>query len=64
MSAVHLAVDGAVAELRLYNPQKLNALLPSLVDRSLRRQLAAVRRHAAPSTSELAAASQPLTIHR
>jgi short-subunit dehydrogenase len=35
---------------------KLNALLPSLVDRSLRRQLAVVRRHASPSSAQLAAA--------
>ena len=42
---------------------KLNALLPSLVDRSLRRQLGAVRRHAAPSAAALATASQPLTTH-
>jgi hypothetical protein len=30
---------------------KLNALLPSLVDRSLRRQLAVIRRHASPASS-------------
>jgi short-subunit dehydrogenase len=32
---------------------KLNALLPALVDRSLRRQLAVVRRHASPGAAQL-----------
>jgi short-subunit dehydrogenase len=39
---------------------KLNALVPSLVDRSLRRQLAVVRRHASPVSGQLAAASPHL----
>jgi short-subunit dehydrogenase len=39
---------------------KLNGLLPSLVDRSLRRQLAVVRRYASPDAAQSAAASQPL----
>jgi short-subunit dehydrogenase len=43
---------------------KLNALAPSLVDRSLRRQLGVVRRHASPAAGDLAAASPPLTISR
>ena len=43
---------------------KLNALLPSLVDRSLRRQLAVVRRYASPTAAELSAASPPLPINR
>ncbi len=38
---------------------KLNALAPSLVDRSLRRQLAVVRRHASPTVGQLATASHP-----
>jgi short-subunit dehydrogenase len=43
---------------------KLNALLPSLVDRSLRRQLAVIRRHAAPASGAPApATSAPLSIN-
>ena len=42
---------------------KLNALAPSLVDRSLRRQLAIVRRHASTAADQLAAASPLLTIN-
>jgi short-subunit dehydrogenase len=38
---------------------KLNALAPSLVDRSLRRQLAIVRRHASPTVGRLVTASHP-----
>jgi short-subunit dehydrogenase len=39
---------------------KLNALLPSLVDRSLRRQLAVIRRYASTDSAQPA---QPATIH-
>ena len=42
---------------------KLNALAPSLVDRSLRRQLGVVRRHAALDAGKPVAAS-PITINR
>lgn len=42
---------------------KLNALAPSLVDRSLRRQLAIVRRHASLAAGQPAPASRPLTIN-
>ena len=38
---------------------KLNALLPSLVDRSLKRQLAVVRRHAGRAAAPTASASTP-----
>jgi hypothetical protein len=40
---------------------KLNALLPTLVDRSLRRQLAVVRRYALPEI-EVPAAPRPATL--
>jgi short-subunit dehydrogenase len=40
---------------------KLNALLPALVDRSLRRQLAVVRRHASPSGAPSGAPDISLT---
>ena len=44
-------------ELLLGGPErlfaKLNALFPALVDRSLRRQLAVVRRHASPAAADL-----------
>ena len=42
---------------------KLNALAPSLVDRSLRRQLSVVRRHASLGAGERVAGS-PITINR
>ena len=42
---------------------KLNALAPSLVDRSLRRQLAVVRRHASRDAGQLAQSSPALTIN-
>jgi short-subunit dehydrogenase len=42
---------------------KLNALVPSLVDRSLRRQLAVIRRHASSAAAQPAAASAPLTVN-
>lgn len=32
MSAVHLLIDGAIAELRLDNPTKMNALTPEMLD--------------------------------
>lgn len=32
MSAVHLLIDGAIAEFRLDNPAKLNALTPAMLD--------------------------------
>ena len=35
MSSVHLLIDGAVAELRLDNPSKLNALTPAMLDQIL-----------------------------
>ena len=35
MSAVHLLIDGPVAELRLDNPAKLNALTPAMLDQIL-----------------------------
>ena len=35
MSSVHLLIDGAVAELRLDNPRKLNALTPAMLDQIL-----------------------------
>jgi short-subunit dehydrogenase len=40
---------------------KLNALWPALVDRSLRRQLAVVRRHASPSAAQLSAPEISIT---
>jgi short-subunit dehydrogenase len=43
---------------------KLNALLPSLVDRSLRRQLAVIRRYASAGSPQLSATAQPSIIHR
>jgi short-subunit dehydrogenase len=42
----------------------LNALLPSIVDRSLRQQLAVVRRYASPAAGNLTEAPQPLTLNR
>jgi hypothetical protein len=43
---------------------KLNALLPSLIDRSLRRQLAIIRRHAAPASgAPTPSVSAPLSIN-
>jgi short-subunit dehydrogenase len=41
---------------------KINALFPSVVDRSLRRQLAIVRRHASRAKPRPAATATPLTI--
>ncbi len=35
MSTVHLLIDGAVAEFRLDNPAKLNALTPAMLDQLL-----------------------------
>ena len=32
MSSVHLLIDGAIAEMRLDNPAKLNALTPAMLD--------------------------------
>jgi short-subunit dehydrogenase len=43
---------------------KLNAVLPSLVDRSLRRQLAVVLRHASRTVTRPAVSSIPVTINR
>jgi short-subunit dehydrogenase len=52
-------------ELLLGAPERLfatlNALLPALVDRSLRRQLAVVRRHASPSAPLLGGAEISIT---
>ena len=31
MSALHLIIDGAIAEIRLDNPSKLNALTPDML---------------------------------
>jgi hypothetical protein len=43
---------------------KVNALFPALVDRSLRRQLAVVRRYAAPAAAHPAVrATPPLTLN-
>jgi short-subunit dehydrogenase len=57
-AAIVSALRDERRELLLGAPErlfaKLNALLPSLVDRSLRRQLAVVRRHASPSSAQLA----------
>jgi short-subunit dehydrogenase len=58
-AAIVAALRDERRELLLGGPErifaKLNALFPSLVDRSLRRQLAAVRRHAAPDRAAPAA---------
>ena len=35
MSSVHLLIDGAIAEMRLDNPAKLNALTPAMLDQIL-----------------------------
>jgi short-subunit dehydrogenase len=55
-------------ELLLGTPErlfaKLNAVLPSLVDRSLRRQLAVVLRHASRTVTRPAVSSIPVTINR
>jgi short-subunit dehydrogenase len=54
-AAIVSALRDERAEIVLGAPErlfaKLNALVPSLVDRSLRRQLAAVRRYASPGNS-------------
>jgi short-subunit dehydrogenase len=67
-AAIVRALRDERRELLLGAPErlfaKLNALLPSLVDRSLRRQLAVVRRYASPTAAELSAASPPLPINR
>jgi hypothetical protein len=39
---------------------KLNALMPAVVDRSLRRQLAVVRRYASPAAPPVPAALPPI----
>ena len=50
-------------EIMLGKPERLfakvNALFPALVDRSLRRQLAVIRRYASPSKATRHAATSP-----
>jgi len=54
-AAIERVICEERSELLLGTPErlfaKLNALLPSLVDRSLRRQLTVIRRHAAPTAT-------------
>jgi short-subunit dehydrogenase len=54
-------------ELLLGTPErafaKLNALLPGLVDRSVRRQLDVVRRYASPRTAQAGTPTSPLIVH-
>jgi short-subunit dehydrogenase len=66
-AAILRALQDGRRELLLGAPErlfaKLNALAPSLLDRSLRRQLGVVRRHASSAAGEAVAAS-PTTINR
>ena len=67
-AAIVSALRDERREILLGTPErlfaKLNALLPSFVDRSLRRQLAVVRRYASTGGANLAAAAQPSPTHR
>jgi short-subunit dehydrogenase len=67
-AAIATALRDERREVLLGAPERLfakvNALLPSLVDRSLRRQLAVVRRHASAGSTRVAAAEPPPTPHR
>jgi short-subunit dehydrogenase len=60
-AAIVRALRDETREVLLGTPErlfaKLNALAPSIVDRSLRRQLAVVRRHASRDTGQIAASS-------